>query len=91
MTDHQLYISVGVPFFSLILVWLGTTLSNRAALAALRTSIEDLRDALTARIDNTNQRISRIKNRLDSIDNEFRIGHERRLAALEAQVLKQAS
>ncbi len=91
MTDHQLYISVGVPFFSLILVWLGTTLFNRAALAALRTSIEDLRDALTARIDDTNQRISRIENRLDSIDNELRIGHERRLATLEAQVLRQAS
>ena len=97
MTDHQLYISVGVPFFSLILVWLGTSVSNRTAISGVRSSIDDLRksldhlrDSINIRIDDTNQRIGRMEAKLDSIDSEIRTGHERRLAMLEATVFKRA-
>jgi hypothetical protein len=97
MTDHQLYISVGVPFFSLILVWLGTSVSNRSAILGVRSSIDDLRKSLddtkasiNLRIDDTNQRFGRMEGKLDSIDTEIRTGHERRLAMLEATVFKRA-
>jgi hypothetical protein len=89
MTDHQLYISVGVPFFSLILVWLGTSVSNRSVILGVRSSIDDLRKslddtrvALAMRIDDTKASINL---RID--DTNQRIGRmEGKLDSIDTEI-----
>ena len=66
--------------------------------AAVNLRVDDLRSETTAgfagvnlRVDYLGARVGRLEVRLDSIDNELRIGHERRIAILEAHVLGRAS
>ncbi len=66
--------------------------------AAVNQRVDDLRSETTAgfagvnlRVDDLGARVGRLEVRLDSIDNELRIGHERRIAILEAHVLGRAS
>ncbi len=59
--------------------------------AAGNQRVDDLRSETTAGFGLLNARVGRLEVRLDSIDNELRIGHERRIATLEAHVLGRAS
>ncbi len=80
MNNMQFYFALGVPFFTLVLMFIATIISNRAALNDLRSEMRagfsDLRSDLGGRID-------RIEKRLDVIDTEIRINHDHRLAVLK--------
>jgi hypothetical protein len=51
MTNTQLYLAIGLPCFSILIVWLGTTLSNRQAIKGLSKSIDDTSKSLSKSID----------------------------------------
>ena len=66
--------------------------------AAVNLRVDDLRSEVTTgfagvnlRVEDLSARVGRVEARLDTIDNELRIGHERRISTLEAQVLGRAS
>ena len=106
MSNTQFYFALGVPFFTLLIVYFTSVFSNRSAItdlrsemnkgddalrsemrqgfADLRSSIGDLRSDLGARLD-------RIEKKQEALDSEIRIGHDHRIAVLEAQVLHHAS
>lgn len=88
MNNTQFYFALGVPFFTLILMFIATIVSNRASINDLRSEMRagfsDLGTGLGARMD-------RIEKRLDVIDTEIRINHDHRLAVLEAHVLDRVS
>ena len=84
MNNTQFYFALGVPFFSLALMFIVTTVSNRAGL-------NDLRSDMRAGFSDLGARMDRIEKRLDVIDTEIRINHDHRLAVLEARVLGRAS
>lgn len=99
MTNAQFYVAIGVPFFTILMVWLGTSMSNRRSIDDLRASIEALRSEMHASIealrsemkmgfDAVNQRLDRVEARMDRIDNEIRIDHERRISILEDRLAK---
>ena len=50
MTNTQLYLAIGLPCFSILIVWLGTTLSNRQAMKSVSKSIDDLGTSLRSEI-----------------------------------------
>ena len=75
MTNAQFYVAIGVPFFTIIVVWIGTTVSNRTALTDFRlstqsamndlrsemhASIEALRSEMKMGFDAVNQRLDRL-------------------------------
>lgn len=84
MTNVQYYISIGVPMFTVLVVWLGTTLLNRGAIESLGISI---RAEMKMGFDAVNQRIDRLETKLDRIDHEIRVDHEHRLTILEERLL----
>jgi hypothetical protein len=53
MTSAQFYTAIGLPIFSILLVWLGSTVANNRALGALGQRIEDI----SKRIDDLGRRI----------------------------------
>jgi len=106
MTNTQLYLAIGLPCFSILIVWLGTTLSNRHAMKGLSKSIDDLgtslrsemtalatslRSEMKSGFDAVNQRLDRLETIVDRIEGEIRIDHERRITVLEERVLSKAS
>jgi hypothetical protein len=109
MNNTQLYLSIGLPLFTLLLVFIANNRAIDALSSEMKTSTDALRteikmstDALRTemhagfqmlnqRIDDTNDRISRMERRLDVIDTEIRINHDSRLAVLEARILERAS
>ncbi len=106
MTNPQLYLAVGLPCFSILIVWLGTTLSNRHAMKGLSKSIDDLgislrsemaalatslRSEMKSGFDAVNQRLDRLETVVNRIDGEIRIDHERRIVRLEERILTKAS
>ena len=82
MTNTQYYISIGVPFFTILLVWLGTSVSNRNNMDAVRASIDALAVSLRAEMklgfDAVNQRFDAVNQRIDAV--------EKRLGRLETIV-----
>ena len=42
MTNIQLYLVMGLPVFSILVVWLGSTLANNRAINGLGQRIDDL-------------------------------------------------
>jgi len=42
MTSAQFYLAIGLPIFSILLVWLGSTVANNRAISALGQRIDDL-------------------------------------------------
>ena len=97
MTSAQFYVAIGLPIFSILLVWVGSTVANNRAISALGQRIDDLGQGLGQRIDDlrtemragfaaVNARIDRLENRFDHIEDEVRKDHESRLSRLEARV-----
>jgi predicted nuclease with TOPRIM domain len=90
MTDVQLYLAIGLPVFSILVVWLGSTPMNNRAINALGQRIDDLRSEINSQIkagfDGVNQRLDRLETRFDRVEDEVRKDHENRLSRLEARV-----
>lgn len=97
MTSAQFYVAIGLPIFSILLVWVGSTVANNRAISALGQRIDDLGQGLGQRIDDlrtemragfeaVNARIDRLESRFDRIEDEVRKDHESRLSRLEARV-----
>ena len=90
MTSAQFYFAISLPIFSILLVWLGSTVANNRAISALGQRINDLRSEMNlqmkAGFDGVNQRLDRLEVRFDRIEDEVRKDHESRLSRLEAHV-----
>ena len=100
MSNSQLYISVGVPFFTLLIVYIASAISNRSTVDSLRAemragfeSLGKRLDGLDARLDRMDTRMDRIELRLDRMDGKLdRIAedvyklHESRISRLEERV-----
>jgi hypothetical protein len=86
ITNVQLYLAIGLPVFSILVVWLGSTMMNNRAINALGQRIDDLRAEMRAGFDGVNNRLDRLETRFDRIEDEVRKDHEGQLARLEARV-----
>jgi hypothetical protein len=86
LTNAQLYLAIGLPVFSILVVWLGSTMMNNRAINALGQRIDDLRAEMRTGFDGVNNRLDRLETRFDRIEDEVRKDHEGRLARLEARV-----
>jgi hypothetical protein len=102
MTSAQFYLAIGLPIFSILLVWLGSTVANNRAINALGQRIDDLRSEMRAGIGDlrsevrsgfagVNERIDRLEVRFDRIEDEVRKDHEGRLPRLEARVFSRTA
>jgi len=106
MTNAQFYVALAIPFFTILVVWIGSTVANRhaindlrAEMATLGTSIRaeittqgaSIRAEMKAGFDAVNHRLSRLETMGERIDDEIRVGHEHRLTVLEEKVLSRAS
>jgi chaperonin cofactor prefoldin len=105
MSSAQFYLAIGLPIFSILLVWLGSTVANNRAINALGQRIDDFGkrfDDLGQRIDDlrsemragfaaVNERIDRLEVRFDRIEDEVRKDHESRLSRLEARVFSRTA
>jgi tetrahydromethanopterin S-methyltransferase subunit G len=67
MTSAQFYFAIGLPIFSILLVWLGSTVANNRAINALGQRIDDLRSEMRAGIGDSGQRF-------DDLRSEMRAG-----------------
>jgi hypothetical protein len=67
MTSAQFYIAIGLPIFSILLVWVGSTVANNRAISALGLRIDDL----SKRIDDLGQGLGQ---RIDDLRSEMRAG-----------------
>ena len=86
LTNAQLYLAIGLPVFSILVVWLGSTMMSDRAINALGQRIDDLRAEMRTGFDGVNNRLDRLETRFDRIEDEARKDHEGRLARLEACV-----
>jgi tetrahydromethanopterin S-methyltransferase subunit G len=93
VTSSQFYIAISLPIFSILLVWLGSTVANNRAINALRQRIDDLGQRIDdlcsemrAGFPAVNARIDRLETRFDRIEDEVCKDHESRLSRLEARV-----
>ena len=102
MTDTQFYFAIGLPMFSILVVWLGSTIVNTRAINALAQRIDDQGKSLTQRIDDlrsemkagfdaVNGRLDRLETRLTRIEDEVHRDHESRISRLEARVFSSAA
>ncbi len=91
MTNVQFYFAIGVPFFTILVVWIGTTVANRGALHDLRSEMRTGFEFVGQRFDRLESRIDRLETKLDRIDTEIRQNHEHRLTILEEHVLGRVS
>lgn len=66
MTNVRLYLAIGLPVFSILVVWLGSTMLNNRALNALGQRIDDLRSEMRAGFNGVNKRLERLENPLRS-------------------------
>jgi hypothetical protein len=93
MASAQFYFAIGLPIFSILLVWLGSTVANNRAISSvgqriddLGKRIDDLRSEMRAGFTGLNDRMDRLETRFDRIEDEVRKDHESRLSRLEARV-----
>ena len=95
MTNLQFYFAIGVPFFTILVVWIGSTVANRHAIQDLRAEIHalgaSLRAEMKAGFEAVDKRLTRLKTTVDRIDSEIRQNHEHRLTILEERVLGRVS
>ncbi len=95
MSNTQFYFALGVPFFTVVLMYIVGALSSRAAMNDVSKRIDDLRSDMRASFSDLRVemggRLERIEHRLDTIDTEIRINHDHRLAVLETRVLGRVS
>jgi hypothetical protein len=78
MTSAQFYLAICLPIFSILLVWLGSTVANNRAINALGQRIDDLGkriddlgQGLGMRIDDLGQGLGM---RIDDLRSEMRAG-----------------
>jgi tetrahydromethanopterin S-methyltransferase subunit G len=97
MSNIQFYFAIGLPVFSILLVWMGSTVANNRAIGALGQRIDDLakrmddlRSEMRAGFEGVNHRIDRLEARFDRVEDEVRKDHEGRLSRLEARVFTRA-
>jgi hypothetical protein len=102
MTNTQFYFAIGVPFFTVLLVWIGSTIANRSAIGDLRSEmrggVDGLRsemwagfDGINRRLDGLESRFDRLDARFDRMDTEIRKDHEHRITMLEERVFTRLS
>jgi hypothetical protein len=102
MTSAQFYFAIGLPIFSLLLVWLGSTVANNRAIGALgqriddmrsemRAGVSDLRSEMRSGFSNVSDRLDRLETRFDRVEDEVRKDHEGRLSRLEARVFSRTA
>ena len=69
MTNTQFYIALGIPFFTILLVWIGSTVANRSAINDLRSEINGLAISLRAEMkigfEAVSHRLSRLETMVD--------------------------
>jgi hypothetical protein len=101
MSNIQFYFAIGLPVFSILLVWLGSTVANNRAIGALGQRIDDMRAEMRSGFDSlrsemktgleaVNHRLDRLEARFDRVEDEVRKDHEGRLSRLEARVFTRA-
>ena len=97
MTNTQLYLAIGVPFFTLLVVLLTNNHSMKLLgdrIGDLGSRIDGLGKELGSRIDGLDSRLGRLETKVDAISTDLREfyatqrQHETRLDSLER---KQAS
>jgi|GEM_PF-6038756 len=98
MTNVQFYLAIGLLVFSILLVWLGSTVANNRAIGALGQRIDDmgqcitgLRSEMKSGFDGLNERLGRLETRFEHIADEVRKDHESRLSRLEARVFSRTA
>jgi hypothetical protein len=91
MTNIQFYFAIGLPIFSILVVWLGSTTMNNRAINALGQRIDDLRSEMKAGFEGVNSRLDRLETRFDRIEDEVRKDHESRISRLEARVFSRTA
>ena len=99
MSNTQSYFALGVPFFTLLIVYFTSVISNRSAISDLRgemrAAVNDLRSEMRSGFADLRSelgaRLDRIEKKQDALDSEIRIGHDHRIAVLEARVLDRVS
>lgn len=95
MTSTQYYVSIGIPFITILVVWIGIAVADRKAYGHLSKSInkgiDDLRSDMRAGFESVNQHLDRLEATLDRIDNEIRADRQRRLARLEERAFAKVS
>jgi hypothetical protein len=64
LTNAQLYLAIGLPVFSILVVWLGSTMMNNRAINALGQRIDDLRAEMRTGFDGVNNRLDRLETRV---------------------------
>ena len=74
MTSAQFYVAIGLPIFSILLVWLGSTVANNRAIAALGQRIDGMGKRLDQRIDDMGKQIEGMNQRIDDLRSEMREG-----------------
>ena len=95
MTNVQYYMSIAIPMFTILVVWIGSVVTNRSSMKAVNLRIDDmnlrlndLRADMNRRFEDMDRRFDRLEAKLDRIDREIRVDHERRLTILEQRILK---
>ena len=84
MTNVQFYFALGLPILSILIVWLGTTIVNTRAIAALGQRIEDQGRNLAQRIEDQGKNLAQriedqgksLTQRIDDLRAEMRAGFE---------------
>jgi tetrahydromethanopterin S-methyltransferase subunit G len=71
MASFQIYLAIGLPMFSILVVWLGSTLANNHAINGLGKRIDDLGNSLNKRIDDLDRGLNQ---RIDDLRSEMRTG-----------------
>ena len=89
MTNLQFYFAIGVPFFTILVVWIGGTIANRSAIADLRaenrSAIGDLWSEMRGAIDDSR---SESRGAMNDLRSEMKAGFEsvnRRLDGMESR------
>jgi hypothetical protein len=90
MSNIRFYLAIGLPVFSILMVWLGSTVLNNRAIGALGQRIDDLRSDMRTGFEGVNHRLDRLEARFDRVEDEVRKDHEGRLSRLESRVFTRA-
>ena len=95
MTNEQLYLTIGLPMISILIVWMGSTALNNRAIQSLEKGlgqrIDDLRSEMKTGFAGVNERLGRLETRFDRVEDQVRKDHESRLSRLEARVFSRSA
>ncbi|HTD53843.1 MAG TPA: hypothetical protein VK670_00570 [Silvibacterium sp.] len=84
MTNTQFCIAVVLPFVTIVITWVGTTMANRHSISDLRSEMTHSLDTLR---QDMNRRFDSLESKLDRLDTEVRKDHEMRITKLEERIL----